>query len=304
MMSWKMSLDESAAALAESPFRESYLSGRRPYRPPSVHEASWTPDAEEVDQLSVKGVSIVIPAYNEESRIGLALETYIPALESIDRPFEVIVVTDGTDRTPEVVRSFADRGVSVVVSANKLGKGGALLLGFQRARCRVVGFVDADGSLGPDDLLELIKRTSQSDCVIASRWLPGSRWINREPLLTRFSSRAFNVLVRGILGVPVFDTQCGAKFFKADLLHRVLPGVTVTNMTIDVGLLFHVKRAGVRIEEVPVTWNHDKRSRFRLGVMIATMFITLLGIRVMNLGLSRIIPKWVVTIFSQTIGNA
>lgn len=249
------------------------------------------------------GVSLVIPAYNEEARLGRALDAYLPVLETMGRPFEVIVVMDGTDGTPHIVEEYAGRRVVGVSSHVKLGKGGALLKGFSGARFGVIGYVDADGSLGAQDLARMIQQTSASDCVVASRWLPGSQWVTPEPLVKRILSRGFNFLVRGLLGLPLSDTQCGAKFFRASLLRGILPEVTVTNLTVDVGVLFHARRAGASIREMPVTWDDDRRTRFNLGKMVMFMLITVVGIRLMNLRSSGVVPARLVAFFSRWIGN-
>ncbi len=251
----------------------------------------------------VKGVSLVIPAYNEANRITRTLDAYLPILEALKVPFEVIVVVDGHDGTPEAISPYSSRNVTGVRASQKLGKGGAILFGFGRSKYDVVGYVDADGSLNGDDLLKLIEETSNADCVIASRWIPGSRWIHREPALKCAFSRGFNMMVRGLLNLQFFDTQCGAKFYKSELLKRVVAGVTVTNLTIDVALLYHLKESGASIREVPVSWEDMKGSRFKLGKMTLAMFVTVLGIRVMNTSLSRFVPRWAISVYQSKLGN-
>lgn len=253
----------------------------------------------------LNGVSLVVPAHNEESRISPTIERYLRVLDSTRRPFEFLVVVDGTDRTAEVSLRYGDRGVRVIRSSRKLGKGGAILAGFRKSRFDVVGYVDADGSLSDKDLFRMIEIACApgSDCVIASRWLPSSEWINVEPLLKRVASRGFNILVRGLLNLRVHDSQCGAKFYRGSLLDTILADVTVTNLTTDVGFLFHAQKNGARIQEVPVTWNNDSRSRFTLGTMIPIMFVTLVGMRVMNLPLGRAVPPRLVRTFARVLGS-
>lgn len=249
------------------------------------------------------GVSLVIPAYNEEDRIARALSSYLPVLEKSGGPFEVIVVVDGQDSTENVVREFADRNVRGHLSGHRLGKGGALIEGFRLARYDIVGHVDADGSLRDADLRTLIKAAQKYECVVASRWLPDSRWIRPEPFMKRVASRGFNVLVRGLLGLRISDSQCGAKFYSASLLERILEQVTITNVTVDVGFLFHVMKDGVPIVEVPVTWDDDPRSRFSLSRLVPVMLLTLLGIRIMNSPMSKLVPKWLIDRFCQGLGQ-
>lgn len=251
----------------------------------------------------IDGVSLVIPAYNEEARIERALDAYVPVLEKLGKPFEVIVVMDGNDGTPQIVDKFANRHVTGYHAQEKLGKGGALISGFTLAKFGVVGYVDADGSLRSEDLSKLIQETTRYPCVIASRWTDGSRWLHREPFSKRVAGRGFNFLVRGLLGVPVKDSQCGAKFYRAPLLRRIMKEVTITNLTIDVGFLCHVRKAGERIKEVPVSWDHHEGSRFKLGRMVVYMFVTVLGLRIMNLKISRLVPVSLITLFRDKLGN-
>jgi glycosyltransferase involved in cell wall biosynthesis len=249
------------------------------------------------------GISLIIPAYNEEARIERALEAYLPVLERSQEQFEVIVVVDGTDRTEEIVRTYASRSVVCIRSARKLGKGGAIVQGFKRANYQRVGYVDADGSLNPGDLSRLITAVDHYDCAVASRWSRDSRWIRKEPAFKRLASRGFNLLVRAVLGLKLNDTQCGAKFYSSDILNQVLRRVTVTNLAVDVGFMYHVQSLGGKITEIPVMWDDQPGSRFRMSRMIVYMFATVIGIRVMNLGLSRHIPESLIRSFHLKFGS-
>lgn len=251
------------------------------------------------------GVSLIIPAYNEAHRISPTIEKYLDVLKSIGLPFEIIVVADGTDHTVDLVQDFCSSGVKSLRVGHKLGKGGAILHGFKNAQFSVKGYADADGSLSAKDLHEMITTilNSDYDCVIASRWVPGSVWLRKEPLSKRIASRGFNVLVRALLRLPVRDTQCGAKLYRAAIVDKLLGKVTVTNLTSDVGFLFHAYKGGARIFEVPVSWDDDPRSRFHLGTMIPVMLATVLGIRVMNLPTAKYVPKQFVARFQALLGS-
>ena len=269
-------------------------------------ERRYRTNSPETESLTAgSGVSLILPAYNEQARIGSTLDKYLPALEFCTRQFEIIVVVDGSDKTAEVARHYRNQGVRVVQEDHKLGKGGAILNGFRQAQFDAVGYVDADGSLMPSDLTCIVRSILDpgTDCVVASRWIPGSRWLHREPLTKMLAGRVFNLLVRSLLQVPVRDTQCGAKFYRRNVIDRLLSQVSVTNLTTDVGFLFHAHKNGARIYEVPVTWDDDPRSRFHLTTMIPIMFLTVIGIRLMNLPLGRYVPKSLVHKFQQFLGS-
>jgi glycosyltransferase involved in cell wall biosynthesis len=247
--------------------------------PENGHGADW-PD----------GVSLVIPAYNEESRIKTALESYVRVLHQIGLPFEVIVVTDGTDRTPEVVESLGEPAVRVLRFDTRQGKGGAIIAGFRVARFRRVGHVDADGSLAPESLVSLVQDAAQFDCVFGSRWVKGSVWVARETLRKELAGRVFNAIVRAVLGVDVKDTQCGAKFYSAPFLQRLLGHVYVNNLTTDVSFVLHAKLLGGSYVEAPVTWTNYDNSRYSLVPMAVTMFATVVGMRIANSRIHALVP--------------
>lgn len=249
------------------------------------------------------GISIVIPAWNEEDRLRDTLLRYLPALESRAQPFEVIVVTDGSeDRTADVARAFADRGVRVLEFPVKLGKGGAILTGMREARFDYVGYLDADGPLPPTEVYRLIEALHGADCVVASRWTRGSVVLRHEPRFNRIAGRVWNFLVRSLLFLPVRDTQCGAKFLRRSVLLPTLRAVALTNRAFDIDLLYHVRKQGLRLREVPVTWEHNPATRMPIGRAIPVMFVSLLGVRLMNLPGAQRIPRRLVDRFLRKWG--
>jgi glycosyltransferase involved in cell wall biosynthesis len=250
------------------------------------------------------GVSIVIPAWNEADRIGATLERYLAALEELQTPFEVLVVIDGViDGTEGVVDRFANRGVRKLVFGRKLGKGGAVIEGLRAARFAYVGYVDADGAVPPEELRKMVGVLDDCDCVVASRWVRGSRVIVQEPLFNVVAGRAYNFLVRSVLFLRVRDTQCGAKFLRRSVLDRMLSAITVTNRAFEISLLYHVRKSGGRIEEVPVEWVHDTRSRMPIGRAAPIMFLTLVGLRLVNSPIGKYVPHALLKTFSRIWGT-
>jgi dolichol-phosphate mannosyltransferase len=255
-------------------------------------------------RVALEGLSIVIPAWNEEDRLARTLDRFLPPLEARGTPFEVIVVADGVaDGTAEVVRRYAHRNIRLLEFPQKLGKGGAILKGLQVARFDFVGFIDADGPVPPDQFLDLSQNLTDVDCVVASRWLRGSRILRKEPSFNLLAGRIWNFLVRSLLFLPIRDTQCGAKFIKRSVIASIVRCVTITNIAFDVCLLYHIKESGHRIREVPVTWSHDPATRIRIAKAIPLMFLSLVGMRVMNLPMGKRIPKRWVYWFLQKWGT-
>lgn len=250
------------------------------------------------------GVSIIIPAWNEEDRLARTLERYLPALEARGYPFEFIVVVDGVgDQTAEVARSYADRGVRVLQFPTKLGKGGAVLAGIREARYDYLGYLDADGPIAPEEMYRLLGHLVEFDCVVASRWIRGASGSGTEPLFNRIVGRGWNFLTRSLLQLPIRDTQCGAKFFRGALVPSLLRSVTLTNRAFDVDILYHLRKDGHAVKEVPVHWQHDPATRMPIGGAIPVMLVSLVGVRMMNSPVGRHVPPKLVAWFLTQWGD-
>lgn len=214
------------------------------------------------------------------------------------------MVADGSgDGTAEVASRFASRGVATLRFPQKLGKGGAILAGMRRARYDRVGYLDADGPVSPEELYGLVGCLDEVDCVVASRWVRGASGVEAEPPFNRVAGRAWNLLTRSLLFLPIRDTQCGAKFFKATVVRTLLRTVTLTNRAFDVDVLYHVRKSGKRVKEVPVTWKHDPETRMPIGRAIPVMFLSLLAVRVMNSPIGKRVPSRLVHWFLVDFGG-
>ncbi len=220
--------------------------------------------------------SIVIPAYNEEKRIGRLLESLS------DPQAELIFVCDGTDRTPEVIQQFSsahpDLTVRCLTFPRRLGKGGGVYEGFRAATSPLIGFMDADNSTGYDEMTRLISLIGNNAGIIGSRRMPGSAIGISQPLSRRIQSRTFNLIIRLFFGLPFYDTQCGAKVFQKDAIDRILPNLCTRGFEFDVELLWHLQRNGLKILEVPVSWNHTDDPRLQTSDAFS-MFYALLRLR-------------------------
>ncbi|MCI4351807.1 MAG: glycosyltransferase [Thermoplasmata archaeon] len=253
----------------------------------------------------LQGVSIVIPAWNEEDRLARTLDRYIPSLEARGDPFEVLVVIDGVrDGTAEVAARYSGRNVRVLRFPTKLGKGGAIIAGMREARFEYVGYVDADGPISPEAMYGLVGDLREVDCVVASRWVRGASGVQAEPLFNRVAGRAWNFLTRSLLFLPLHDTQCGAKFFKTSVIRPILRTVTLTNRAFDVAFLYQIRKAGRPFREVPVHWTHDPESRMPIARAIPVMLVSLLGVRVMNSRVGRRVPPKLVHWFVGEFGHS
>lgn len=261
------------------------------------------PSAEAIEHTP--GLSVVVPAWNEEARLPKTLERYLPYLEARGQPFEIIVVVDGShDETANVARAYATRGVHVLEFPHKLGKGGAVLQGLRAAKYDVVGYLDADGPIVPAEIERLVGALDQADVAVGSRWAPDSVVTESQPPFRILAGRAFNVLSRVLLGLKLKDTQCGAKFMRRSMVQSVLHQVTLSNWAFDVDLLYHMRKAGANLTEVGVTWRHDTGSKLPVMKIIPVMFFSVIGVRLMNLPISDRVPRKMIDWFVANYGTA
>ncbi|MDD4482779.1 MAG: glycosyltransferase family 2 protein [Methanoregula sp.] len=220
--------------------------------------------------------SLVIPAYNEEKRIAGLFD----AITSFDG--ELIVVCDGNDHTADVVDKIAEKRPDLAIRClrfpARLGKGGGVIAGLTAARAPLVGYADADGSTGIDEMVRLFSHLKKADAAIGSRWIEGSALAIRQGWMRRVESRCFNGIIRLLFGLSFHDTQCGAKVFKKSAVDAVLPHLRAQGFEFDVELLWRLTRAGSRIEEVPIAWQNKGDSRVKKSDMLR-MLAGLLRVR-------------------------
>jgi glycosyltransferase involved in cell wall biosynthesis len=197
---------------------------------------------------------IVVPAFNEETRIDRTLRSYRRGLPHAGVRF--LVALDGcSDGTAAIVRSHADRDARVhLLELPKLGKGGVLTEAFRSCDANWVGFVDADGSTPPSEFLRLIEAARHVDGAIACRRHPAAFTPALRPSGRRFTSIGFAWAVRTLFRLPYLDTQCGAKVMSGDAVRHVLPLLSSSDFLFDVDLLVVAKKLGLQIREVPTVW--------------------------------------------------
>jgi glycosyltransferase involved in cell wall biosynthesis len=209
--------------------------------------------------------SIVVPAYNERARILPTLEAVIAAVRSHAWFAEVIVVNDGsTDETASLVKKFAAIAPEVRLMENpgNRGKGYSVRSGLLHALGDIVMFTDADLSAPIEEAQRLFDAiASGADIAIGSRWLATSRQTHRQPMYRQFFGRCFNMLTRAVMRLPYADTQCGFKAFTRQAAQTVFQLQTIERWGFDPEILFIARKRGFRVQEVPVSWAHDARSR-------------------------------------------
>src|SRR5687767_3298849 len=170
---------------------------------------------------SEPSVILLIPAYNEERRIGPVLRDYAEYFKrNYAGKFSVVVVLNGcVDNTWGVVEAVTKEhaSVSALEFPAPIGKGGALIEGFKLAnRADLIGYVDADGATAPAAFHDLIRHWKDADCVIASRWIQGAVLHQSQTKNRQFASRVFHAIVQALFMMNIRDTQCGAKLMRRE----------------------------------------------------------------------------------------
>jgi len=214
--------------------------------------------------------SVTIPCFNEAARIGDTVRATLDYLSANSPDAELIVVNDGsTDATPTIVREVLAKAkiqTRLLENFPNRGKGAAVRSGLMAATRPIGLFFDADLSTPLSETPKLIEPIAKGDVDLAF----GSRALDRkligvhQPWRREQAGRVFNAIVRLATGMPFWDTQCGFKAFRLDVCRPILEKAHTIGFAFDVELLFLAHRAGLRLREIPVRWNHAEGSKVRV----------------------------------------
>jgi len=207
-------------------------------------------------------LSVVIPAYNESSRLGATLLRLVEYLRLRGGAWEVLVVDDGSrDSTFEVAAGFSEQGVQPLRLSVNQGKGAALRRGVLNSRGRRVLLMDADQSTPIEDLSRLEPHLAEADVVLGSRAVADSSIERRQPRYREWMGRVFNRIVRLVAVDGIRDTQCGFKLLDGEAARRLFADMTVDRFAYDVELVWLARRRGLKVAEVGVSWVDHPDSR-------------------------------------------
>jgi dolichyl-phosphate beta-glucosyltransferase len=209
--------------------------------------------------------SIVIPAYNESSRLRPTLDTLLRYVHDQQWDVEILVVNDGsTDDTAQVVREYGKIHPEILLLENpgNRGKGFSVRNGMLHARGNICFFTDADLSSPIEEAQKLLAALDAgADVAIGSRWLNAELQTERQPLYRQAFGRIFNLVLRVVLGMRFVDTQCGFKAFRREAVQRIFPLQKIERWGFDPEILYLARRAGLKVAEVPVVWAHSEGTR-------------------------------------------
>jgi dolichol-phosphate mannosyltransferase len=205
-------------------------------------------------------ISLIIPIFNQATKISYSLEKIKQALEVAFSNYELIVVNDGsTDDTLTILRDMEakDEHVHVISYTPNRGKGFAVRQGVLHSHGDAVIFLDGDLDISPNLIKDYVEGLRTSDLVIASKRHPES--IVRIPWSRAFLSRAFHILIKLTIGIAQTDTQAGFKAGKGDIMRTIFRNVSVNRYAFDVELLTIASILHLRVQEMPVIMKIERK---------------------------------------------
>lgn len=225
-------------------------------------------------------LSIVIPAYNESTRLGPTLRRVLDYLRQKNVPYEVLVVDDGSsDGTSEVARQYEAEGVRVLRQEVNRGKGAVLKVGVLASQGKEVLLMDADLSTPIEDLEKLQPRLADAQVVLGSRSVEDSDILQHQPFYREMMGRIFNLIVQAVGVRGLRDTQCGFKLLQGDVARRLFSELQIERFAYDVELVWLARRHGYRVVEVGVRWANSPASKVNPLTDSARMFWDVMALR-------------------------
>lgn len=214
-------------------------------------------------------LSVIIPAYNEAERIPKTLVAIDAYLSTVNYPYEILVVNDGSrDKTAEVVLTMAKivKNLTLVDIAENHGKGSVVREGMLRAKGDVRLFMDADNSTSVDQVENMLPFFKEGfGVVVGSRTIPGAKLEPAEPLYRQLAGKGLNLIVQAFLLWGIWDTQCGFKAYTAEAAEKIFSVSRIVGWGFDVETIALAKKFGYAVKEVPIHWVNDTRSRVKFS---------------------------------------
>ena len=233
-------------------------------------------------------LSVIIPVYNEESRIICSLYKLLEFISNNNFISEIIVVDDGSkDNTCKIASDFFSSyelndkyHFNLIENKINKGKGFSIRKGLERATGKFILFTDADFSTPIEESQKLLGFLNVGyDIAIGSRALKDSKLIRRQNIFRMYMGKFFNLLVKRITGLNFIDTQCGFKMFTSKAKNLLLPYLKIDDFSFDVEILYIAKKLSLKVKEAPVSWINYPDSKVRIIKDSIKMFFSLIKIK-------------------------
>ncbi|MCL5795423.1 MAG: glycosyltransferase family 2 protein [Patescibacteria group bacterium] len=213
-------------------------------------------------------LSIIIPCYNEERRLGGNLEIKINYFKQQKYSWEMILVNDGSlDSTSKMMSNFINKykkfNIKKIDISSNTGKGHAVKVGMLAAQGDLRLFTDSDNSTSIEQIDKIFPYAKNYSIVIASRYLKGSKIIQKQSIIRRIISRLGNLFIKLLLGFKFSDTQCGFKLFNRPAATKIFSKCKIDRWGFDVEILALAKKFNCPVIEVPVIWNDSLDSKLQ-----------------------------------------
>jgi dolichol-phosphate mannosyltransferase len=210
--------------------------------------------------FSELSLSVIIPVFNQQKKITHSIKAIKQAVELWFSNYELIIVNDGsTDNTLTFLKgiSLTDERIHILSYTPNRGKGYAVRQGVLHSHGDVVMFLDGDLDIAPNSIKDYVESLSTADLVIASKRHPQSSVMI--PRSRALLSRAFNLLIRLVTGIPQKDTQAGFKVGKGEIMRRIFRNASINRYAFDVELFTIASILHLKVHEMPVVMKIDRR---------------------------------------------
>lgn len=218
-------------------------------------------------------LSVVLPAHNESSCIGDAIDEINAYAEQRGLRIEIVIIDDGsTDETAEIIRTCKETHsvkspnirICILTNSRRMDKGYAVRRGMLEACGDIVMFCDADLSTPMQQLDQLLPWLNQGfDVVIGSRCMANSVLAPPQPLMRRIMGSVFRWIRKRVMLKEIHDTQCGFKVFSRCAATQIFQAQATRGPAFDCEVLAIAWALGYKIKEVGVLWRNTADSRIR-----------------------------------------
>jgi dolichyl-phosphate beta-glucosyltransferase len=231
--------------------------------------------------MSGRGISVVVPAYNEEAAIAATVQALREWLEAHGEPWEILVVDNASeDRTAEIVRELADEErVRLLRNERNRGKGYSMRHGMLEATGELRLHCDADCATSLPSLPQMLELVGEYDVVVGSRLAAGAQVGRRQRLRRRLAGRSFQQLCRLVLREPTTDLYCGFKLWRGRAAVDAYSRTRLEGWTFDAEVLAMARALGYTICETGIVWTDREGSRVRMGRILLPVLRELVAAR-------------------------
>lgn len=219
-------------------------------------------------------ISLIIPAYNEEQRLGPFLQSLASFIKSHPGMLqEILLVDDGSkDKTVAVAESYKAKLpiLKILPQEKNRGKGAAIRVGVMQATGSEIVFMDADGATDASEIPKMIAALKKADIAIGNRYMAGSKSTRHSPL--RALSGFANRLYMGLFGLGKIDVMCGFKGYKAGVARALFANLLEERWLFDTEIAYKAVQRGYTIANFPITWESKDGSKLPTSTLIKSAF--------------------------------